>query len=134
MRAWIAGAAALALGCGGGDAERRDGAAFGVGGDGLEPPVATDAESPITYPRPLYEQGVEGTVVLRLFVDETGALVPDSTAIAESSGYGALDSAALAGVAGLHFAPAWRDGASVATAFLQPVHFRRSTLGAGDQP
>ncbi|NIM48921.1 MAG: TonB family protein [Gemmatimonadales bacterium] len=91
---------------------------------GFEPPVAVNAESPIAYPPELYEEGVEGTVVLRLFVDETGAVVPESTRIAEGSGYLELDSAALAGVAAMHFAPAWRDGAPVATLFLQPVHFR----------
>ncbi len=90
----------------------------------FETPVVVNAESPIGYPRALYEQRVEGTVVLRLFVDDTGAVVPDSTQVAEASGYPALDSAALAGVAEMRFAPAQRDGHPVATSFLQPVHFR----------
>lgn len=99
---------------------------------GFEPPVAVNAESPIAYPPELHEEGVEGTVILRLFVDETGAVVPESTRIAEGSGYLELDSAALGGVAAMHFAPAWQDGAPVATLFLQPVHFRHpDSLSSG---
>lgn len=76
------------------------------------------------YPPALYDQGVEGDVELRLFVDSTGRLVPESTRVTESSGYPALDSAATRGVAQLRFAPARRHGLPVATAFLQTVEFR----------
>jgi TonB family protein len=70
--------------------------------------------------------------VLRLFVDSTGRLVPESSRVAESSGYPALDSAALAGARQLRFAPARRHGLPVATAFLQPVEFRHpEAAGAG---
>lgn len=89
-----------------------------------EPPVALNADSPIQYPPKLYEQRVEGDVVLRLFVDSTGRLAPESSKVAESSGYPALDSAALTGVKKLRFAPARRHGLAVAAAFLQPVEFR----------
>ena len=92
----------------------------------FEAPVVTNPESPVNYPPDLYDQQVEGTVVLRLYVDERGQVVPDSTRIAESSGYPGLDSAALRGVPNMHFAPARRDGRPVAAAFLQPVNFRRS--------
>ncbi|MCU0621127.1 MAG: energy transducer TonB [Gemmatimonadales bacterium] len=88
------------------------------------PPVAVNPNSPITYPSALANQGLEGTVLLRLYVDSAGRLVGDSTRVAESSGYPALDSAALRGVTELRFAPAERDGQRVAVAFLQPVHFR----------
>lgn len=91
---------------------------------GFEPPVSTNAESPVRYPPDLYERKVEGTVVLRLFIAADGAVVPDSTRVAESSGQPALDTAAIAGVPDMRFAPARRDGQPVATAFLQPVHFR----------
>ena len=91
---------------------------------GFEPPVITNPESPVRYPPALYEQRVEGTVVLRLYADETGAVSADSTRIAEGSGHPALDSAALAGVAAMRFAPARLDGVPVAAAFLQPVQFR----------
>jgi len=88
------------------------------------PPVALNADSPIEYPRGLFDQGIEGTVFLKLYVDSAGALVPDSSQVFESSGYPALDSAALAGSGQLRFSPALRDGEPVAAAFLQPVEFR----------
>jgi len=88
------------------------------------PPVALNAESPIEYPRALFEQGIEGSVLLRMYVDSSGTLVPDSTEVFESSGYPALDSAAVAGAEQLRFSPALRDGEPVATVFLQPVDFR----------
>lgn len=89
-----------------------------------EPPVAVNPDSPIQYPPRLYDQKVEGDVVLRLYTDSTGRLIPDSSKVAESSGYPALDSAALAGARKLQFAPARRRGVPVATAFLQPIEFR----------
>jgi TonB family protein len=88
------------------------------------PPVALNAESPVAYPEALLNQRIEGTVLLRLFADSNGLIAPESTRIAESSGYPALDSAAIAGAAGLRFAPAVHEGQRVATAFLQPVQFR----------
>lgn len=91
----------------------------------FEPPVVINAESPVSYPPDLYQQQVEGTVVLRLHVDEAGTLTPDSTKVAESSGYAGLDSAALRAVPAMRFAPARRGGQAVATTFLLPVHFRR---------
>lgn len=125
--------AAAALACGGGNA----------GGEpqppeetqsGLEPPVLINPESPVRYPSRAYRDSVEGTVILRLFVDETGKLVPESTRVAEGSGHPALDSAALRAVAEFRFAPALRQGVPVATAFLQPVQFRhpaRQESGGG---
>ncbi len=88
------------------------------------PPVALNAESPVGFPQQLLAQGVEGIVVLHLFVDANGAAAPESTRVAESSGYPGLDSAALAAVPQLHYAPAVRGGTPVATAFLQPIQFR----------
>jgi TonB family protein len=118
----------LVAGCGGSDdnsadtgSPRRD-----------DPPVALDAEPPVVYPAELYRQGIEGTVTLKLFVDDRGGVVPESTKVAESSGYAEFDSAAVAGVPRIRFAPAQRDGRPVAVAFTQPVHFRRpENRGAG---
>ncbi len=90
-----------------------------------EAPVALNPDAPIAYPPALFDRKVEGDVTLRLFVDSTGKLIPESTRVAEPSGYPALDSAALAGATALHFAPAKRHGVAVATAFLQPVEFRQ---------
>jgi TonB family protein len=89
-----------------------------------QPPVATNPVTPMTYPTALLEQGIEGRVLLRLFVDAQGKLIPDSTRLAESSGYPALDSAALSGARELRFSPALRNGRPIAAPFLQPVHFR----------
>src|SRR6266436_5349871 len=90
-----------------------------------EAPVALNPDVPIAYPPALFERKVEGDVTLRLFVDSTGKLLPESTRVAEPSGYPALDSAALAGSTTLRFAPAKRHGVPVATEFLQPVEFRQ---------
>ncbi|HEX5387785.1 MAG TPA: energy transducer TonB [Gemmatimonadales bacterium] len=93
------------------------------------PPVALNAESPVVYPPAMLQQGVDATVVLRLYATAEGALVPESTRVAESSGYPALDSAAVAAAPALRFAPALRNGDSVAATFLQPVRFRHAQGG-----
>jgi TonB family protein len=89
-----------------------------------QPPVAVNPVSPVEYPAALREQGIEGRVVLRLYADARGTLVAESTKVAESSGYPALDSAAMTGAPKLRFSPALRNGSPVAGAFLQPIHFR----------
>ena len=89
-----------------------------------EPPVAINAVSPVRYPPALLEQGIEGQVLLRLYVDSAGHVIPDSTRIAESSGYPALDSAALVGSPELRFSPALHQGRPIAAPFIQPVQFR----------
>lgn len=89
-----------------------------------EAPVAINPEVPIAYPATLFDRGVDGEVKLRLFADSTGKLVPESTKILESSGYPAMDSAALTGAGKLKFAPGRRHGLPVATAFQQSVEFR----------
>ena len=96
-----------------------------------EPPVAINPVSPVRYPPALLAQGIEGRVLLRLFVDSAGNIVPDSTRIAESSGYPALDSAALVGSPELRFSPALHQGRPIAAPFLQPVQFRSSRSGTG---
>ena len=100
---------------------------------GFEPPVASNPEPPVEYPVELFERRVEGVALLRLFVTEAGTIVPESTRIEESSGYPALDSAALRSVDLLRFAPARRDGSPIATAFIQPVHFRHPDLAAAGE-
>jgi TonB family protein len=96
---------------------------------GEDPPVMINAQTPVEYPPTLFARGIEGKVLLRLYVDETGALTADSTRVAESSGYPALDSAALAAVPSFKFAPAMKNGAPVAGTFLQPIHFRHPQAG-----
>ena len=89
-----------------------------------EPPVAINPVSPVRYPPALLEQGIEGQVLLRLYVDSAGRVIPDSTRIEESSGYPALDSAALVGSPELQFSPALHQGRPIAAPFIQPVQFR----------
>ena len=96
--------------------------------------MALNAEPTVQYPPALYDQGIEGDVELRLFVDSTGRLAPESTRVNESSGYAALDSAATRGVAQLRYAPARRHGLPVATAFLQTIEFRHPGAAAGAPP
>lgn len=93
------------------------------------PPVALNAQTPVKYPPALFDRGIEGTVILRLYADSTGALVSDSTRVQESSGYPAMDSAAVAAAPELRFAPARHDGRAVAASFLQPIYFRHPGTG-----
>ncbi|MCH7489812.1 MAG: energy transducer TonB [Gemmatimonadetes bacterium] len=97
---------------------------------GFELPVVTNPSVPMEYPVALFELRVEGVVRLHLYITESGNIVPESTRIADGSGYPELDSAALRGVNALRFAPARRDGTPVATSFVQPVYFRHPELAA----
>ena len=120
-------AALLLLGCGDrsvGTVALGDHQPAAAGSSADQPPVAINPVTPMVYPPALLEQGIEGRVLLRLFVDAQGKLVPDSIRVAESSGYPALDSAAMTGARELRFSPALRNGRAVAAPFLQPVHFR----------
>ena len=96
-----------------------------------EPPVALNAEPAVQYPPDLYDRHVEGDVVLRLYADSSGKLVAESTRVAESSGNSSLDTAAVRGVVRLRYAPAYRHGLAISTAFLQTVEFRHPASGIG---
>ena len=96
-----------------------------------EMPVAINGASPFQYPADLFDQGVEGEVRLRLFVDAQGKVVADSTRVSSSSGTPAFDSAAVRGSAELRFAPARRNRTPVGMAFYQPVIFRRPSAPQG---
>ncbi len=131
MRRFAATLAAATLACGGSAPPPDPQGAQAALPPESEAPVALNADVPIAYPPALFEQNIEGDVVLRLFADSTGRLIPESTRVAESSGYPALDSAALAGSAKLRFAPARRRGIAVATSFLQPVEFHHPGTTGG---
>jgi TonB family protein len=109
-----------------GRGEKKDGAHASVAKPAStdHAPVAVNPVSPVEYPAALLAQQIEGRVLLRLYVDTAGVLLPDSTRVAESSGYPALDSAAVAGAYRLRFAPALHHGRPVALSFIQPVLFR----------
>jgi TonB family protein len=138
-------ALALALGC----LACKDAAGERRGLRGLagperpdEHPVMVNAELPFRYPPALYARRVQGNVTLRLYVDGDGRVVPDSTRVDESSGYSALDSAAVKGSQELHFIPAKLRGEPMGVAVLFPVYFRHpeaaplpgdTILGVSDQ-
>jgi TonB family protein len=87
-------------------------------------PVMRNAELPFHYPPGLYAQRVQGNVTLRLFIDSLGAVLPESTLVAEPSGYPELDTAAVHGARQLSFVPAKRDGRPVGLAVKFPILFR----------
>jgi TonB family protein len=87
-------------------------------------PVMRNQEPVFYYPASLYAQKIQGNVTLRIFVDRTGRIRPESTRVEESSGYPSLDSAAVAGSQQLRFEPARLRGEPVAVSILFPVFFR----------
>ena len=70
------------------------------------------------YPERARQQGVEGTVVLRLTVGADG--LPGNVRVSRSSGHAALDEAAIAHMRRARFSPALKDGKAVP----MPMTFR----------
>ncbi len=89
-----------------------------------EVPKMLNREAPFRYPAALYARKVQGNVTLRLLIDRNGQVHADSTRIDESSGYAALDSAAVKGSHELTFVPAKLHGEPMAATILFPVYFR----------
>jgi protein TonB len=87
-------------------------------------PVMLNKELPFRYPPALYAQKVQGNVTLRNYIGRDGSIVPDSTRVAETSGFNALDSAAMKGSRDLKFEPARTQGQAVPVSILLPVFFR----------
>jgi periplasmic protein TonB len=114
--------AAMAAGC-----KKGDGSGLPFQTVGRQPdvaPVMLNKELPFRYPPALYAQKVQGNVTLRIFIDRDGTIVADSTRIAETSGFTALDSAAMKGSRDLKFEPAKTQGQAVPVSILLPVFFR----------
>lgn len=84
------------------------------------PPRVLDWTDP-PYPEQARQQGVEGTVLLRLIVSADGR--PRDVSIARSSGHVALDEAALAHVRRAKLSPALRDGDPIAMTISFRVKF-----------
>jgi TonB family protein len=121
----LAACLALLAGCQDSDSTRT--AAGRVLGRATQPdelPRMTNAQPPFQYPAALYPRKVQGNVTLRLYIDTLGAVRPESTRVAESSGELALDSAAVVGARALSFVPARRRGVPMAVAVMFPVLFR----------
>jgi protein TonB len=84
------------------------------------PPSITSRAVP-RYPRELLLQGIEGRVMLELSIDAQGRV--ESTQLKSSSGYPAMDEAALETVRKWRFNPARRGNAPVASRAVVPVEF-----------
>ena len=74
------------------------------------------------YPRAARRHGLEGTLVLRVAVDEAGR--PGRLEVIESSGHSMLDRAAMEAVSRWHFRPGRRGGKPVKATVDVPVVFR----------
>lgn len=89
----------------------------------IEQPIPILDEMTIDYPLSLWDEAIEGETLLRVRVTEIGSI--DSVEISESSGYGAFDSAAVAGAVGLQFSPAVQDGKKIGVWVTLPVLFSK---------
>lgn len=78
-----------------------------------------------TYPYVALQRGYEGEVTLIIAVNKSG--LPDDVEIAQSSGYGILDSAAVKAVKKWKFEPAKLLGVSVDSEIEIPVKFELAT-------
>jgi protein TonB len=87
-------------------------------------PVMLNTDLPFRYPLSLWSTRVQGNVVLRIHIDSTGAVRPESTIVVQSSGYTPLDSAAVTGSEELRFRPAKLRGKPLALSIQLPVFFR----------
>jgi TonB family protein len=87
-------------------------------------PVMLNKDLPFKYPPSLYSKKVQANVTLRVFIDKEGQIVPESTHVAETSGFPSMDSAAVRGSGDLRFIPAKTRGAPVPVSILFPVYFR----------
>ncbi len=78
----------------------------------MAPKVDTSKPTPVVYPMTAQRAGEEGTVVVNVFVTQSGK--PQRFNVAKSSGYPDLDNAAVATALTWKYVPAFRDGDSVA--------------------
>jgi protein TonB len=95
-----------------------------AGGCKEKPPVTPPqqrAGSPFRYPEDLWDAGVEGQTLLRVFVTAQGTV--DSVRVEKSSGYAGFDSAAVQGAPQLRFEPARQGPEAIAAWVLLPVEF-----------
>jgi TonB family protein len=89
----------------------------------IEQPTPLYGEVPIDYPLHMWDQDKEGETVLRVRVTDVGGV--DSVEVLHSSGYGAFDSAAVAGARSLRFTPARREGERITVWAEVPVYFSK---------
>jgi TonB family protein len=75
------------------------------------PKVDTSRPTPVIYPTAAQQAGEEGTVVMNVYVNDSGKA--KKIAVAKSSGYTDLDTAAVETALNWHYVPAMRGGATV---------------------
>lgn len=85
------------------------------------PAAALADNPPPAYPADAKRLGLQGTAVVRVTIGADGR--PTALRLVESSGWAALDDAALAAVRGWRFRPATRGGAPVDATIDLPVVF-----------
>jgi TonB family protein len=88
------------------------GSAVAAHAQDMGPKVDTSKPTPVVYPVTAQRAGEEGTVVVNVFVTQSGK--PQRFNVAKSSGYPDLDDAAVATALDWKYVPAFRDGDSVA--------------------
>ena len=77
-----------------------------------------------SYPRLARQRGWEGMVTLTVEVNELGC--PNSVTVKRSSGYSALDEAAVEAARRWHFRPAVKDGRVTIATVEVPIRFSLS--------
>ena len=87
-------------------------------------PLMLNRRPPFQYPAALLQKKVQANVTLRIHIDSTGRVTPESTTVFESSSIPELDSAAVRGSRELRFAPAKKRDNPVPVSVLFPVYFR----------
>lgn len=91
-------------------------------GNTEETPPDLSQNAPPTYPTHAILRGWEGTVLLRIWIDETGRVT--KVEVARTSGHRVLDAAAETAVRQWKAIPANRGSKSVATVEVLPVWFK----------
>ena len=89
----------------------------------IESPSPLSASVPIDYPLDLWDQGIEGSSILKVRVTDLGDV--DSVVLMGSSGYPAFDSSAVRGARTLRFSPARQGDKRIEVWAHVPVHFSK---------
>ena len=99
-------------------------AMWGCSGDEeIESPSPLSASVLIDYPLDLWDQGIEGSSILRVRVTDVGDV--DSVVVVESSGFASFDSSAVRGARTLRFSPARQGDKRIEVWAHVPVHFSK---------
>lgn len=96
----------------------------------LELPTPLLQETPFIYPEALWDEGVEGQAVVMLHVSAEGTV--DSVYVRTTSGYEAMDAAAVEGAKAMRFTPGRRGPDPVDVWIRLPVRFSKTPPGPGE--